>query len=101
MVSLERAIKVQVERKARPGLWVSGDYGCGNCAVVHRLDPAVRVPGETVHMRGKGVSRFDALGGQGWRLWTNVEGVVKEVLELSHKDRLKLGVLGGGLRVGH
>ena len=50
-------------------------------------------------MRGKGVSRFDVLGGGGWRVWTNVEGVVKEVLELSSAERLRFGVLGEGLQV--
>ena len=38
--------------------------------------------------------------GPGWRVWTNVEGGVREILELSSRDRPAYGVLGEAPQVG-
>ena len=44
-------------------------------------------PFEDDNMQALGVSRFDVPFGPGWRVWTNVEGGVRETLELSSRDR--------------
>ena len=57
-------------------------------------------PYEDDNMQAFGVSRFDVSFGPGWRVWTNVEGGVRETLELSSRDRMAYGVLGEALQVG-
>ena len=69
-------------------------------AVVRELGPAVAEPWGCKVLDREGVPRFDAAAEKGWRIWTNVEGAIRETLECADIQRLGFGVLGEALQVG-